>query len=588
MKWKLVGIIFLMAQIALAELPYAEHGFSKREAAAHMLARFSYGARPGEVDKVARMGLEKWLDRQLRADLPEEELNQKLAILPPAYSMDEKQLLATYPNPNEVRKMLQEKGFTKDDGKPDYKKAKDMLVEAGFRPPRELLLTLFGQRLLHARYSENTLREVLTDFWFNHFNVAASNNRARRYMLGYERDAIRPNALGDFRTLLGATARHPAMLLYLDNANSTANKDQMTTAEMKMGEMSVPPERKKNLQKRFNRRKKGLNENYARELMELHTLGVDGGYTQQDVVEVARAFTGWTILAPKMKKMVEDNRAMGEALGMEQEGGFLFAALTHDAGRKKILGHDFPAGGGVEEGERVLDILTRHPSTAHHIAQKLAVRFISDSPAEADIKEIEKAFRSSNGDIKTVVKALARTDGFWDRKNLNAKVKTPFELVVSASRALEGELYPSFALYGWLAKMGHPLYNYQAPTGFPDKAEFWVSSSTVLNRVNFGLHAARGWVPGFTYPARENSDMYRALDLLLPERHDAKTEQTIKSLMANPENLKLERISKFEARPNLGGRIDGQEIPRMTLTPDQQRAATLVGLIIGTPEFQRR
>ena len=173
-----------MAQIALAELPYAEHGFSKREAAAHMLARFSYGARPGEVDKVARMGLEKWLDQQLRADLPEEELNQKLAILPPAYSMDEKQLLATYPNPNEVRKMLQEKGFTKDDGKPDYKKAKDMLVEEGFRPPRELLLTLFGQRLLHARYSENNLREVLTDFWFNHFNVAASNNRARRYMLG--------------------------------------------------------------------------------------------------------------------------------------------------------------------------------------------------------------------------------------------------------------------------------------------------------------------------------------------------------------------------------------------------------------------
>ena len=588
MKWKIVGILFLLAQIALAELPYAQHGFSKREAAAHMLARFSYGARPGEVDRVAQMGLEKWLDQQLRAELPEDTLNQKLAILPPAYRMDEKQLLATYPNPNVIRRMLEKKGFTKDDGRPDYKKSKELLLEEGLRPPKELLLTLFGQRLLHARHSENTLREVLTDFWFNHFNVAASNNRARRYMLGYERDAIRPNALGDFRSLLGATARHPAMLLYLDNANSTANKDQMTTAEMKMDEMTMPPKRKENLQKRFRRRKKGLNENYARELMELHTLGVDGGYTQQDVVEVARAFTGWTILAPKMQKMVEKNQAMGEAMGMEQEGGFLFAAITHDAGSKNILGHNFPPGGGVEEGERVLDILTRHPSTAHHIAEKLSVRFICDSPSEDDVKEVERAFRSSNGDIKKVIKALARTDGFWDKKNLNAKVKTPFELVVSANRALEGDLYPSFPLYGWLAKMGHPLYNYQAPTGFPDEADFWVSSSTVLNRVNFGLHAARGWVPGFTYTPQENSDMYRTLDILLPERHDAKTEQTVKELMANPENLKLERISKFEARPNLGGRIEGQQIPRLNLKPEQQRAATLVGLIIGTPEFQRR
>ena len=576
-------LILLLATLpCLAELPYKEHGWSKHEAAAHLLSRLSYGARPGEVDRVARTGLENWLNRQLNGNLPDSELQTKLDGLPLAYTLDNRTLREKYPPPFRIRRMAEEAGILNENGRPDREAVADMLREKGMRPYRELGTTLFAQRLYHARYSENSLREVLTDFWFNHFNVAISNNRARDFVLSYERDAIRPNVLGNFRTLLGATAKHPAMLWYLDNARSTAGKGAMSTMESRMDQMS--PKQRDKMEKRLTKRKKGLNENYARELMELHTLGVDGGYSQKDVVEVARAFTGWTSQGPKAKRANDRQKMMG----VVTEGDFRFAAALHDAGSKTVLGQRFPADGGVEEGERVLDILASHSSTARHIATKLATRFISDHPNQKDVEQIARAFRTTNGDIPSTMRALVRTDGFWDKKNRQAKVKTPFELVVSANRALGGDLYPSRQLYGWLAKMGQPLYNYQAPTGFPDNADHWVSSATVLNRVNFALMAARGMVPGFSYQPHAQMATKQAVEALLPYNGGASTVSSVEQLLEDSKDLELERATKFETRPNLGGFVPGQPMKRIKLKPEETRTATLVGLILGTPEFQRR
>lgn len=574
---------------AHAELPYAEHGWSKEEAANHLLSRFTFGPRPGEAAEVARLGLENWLDQQLQGDLPEPTLSVKLRSLPPAYSLDNKEMLALYPPPPALRKMARDAGLMNEETKrPDRQAMQQLLRQKGLRPYREIGITLFAQKLLHARHAENNLREVLTDFWYNHFNVALSNNRARSFILSYERDALRPNSLGNFRDLLGATAKHPAMLLYLDNANSTAAKSAATTADSNMDTLYLNDKQRERLKKRLQKRKKGLNENYARELLELHTLGVDGGYTQNDVTEVARAFTGWTTMGGRKPKMNPRRQQMAQAMGAKTDGDFIFAAQLHDAGSKTILNKRFPSGGGLEEGEQVLDVLSNHPSTARHIAQKLAVRFISDKPEQRDVDDIARAFQRSNGDIKQTIKAIALSQGFWAKSNRQAKVKTPFELVVSANRALDGELSPSRQLYGWMAKMGQPLYNYQAPTGFPDQADFWVSSATVLNRVNFALQAAQGKVPGFIYEPGTKTDVQAALRLLLPHKNTAETEQNVRALLADSRDLELEPVRKFEARPNLGGRLNQQPPLRLRLKPNQKENATLTGLILGTPEFQRR
>lgn len=576
---------------APAELPFKQHGWDKKEAAAHLLSRFTYGPRPGEVERVARQGLENWLIRQLDASESETVLVEKLALLPQAYTLDNTGILETYPRPGQLVRMAQEEGLVEKGERPDRETLKALLEEKGLRPFNELGLTLFAQKLLHARHSENAVREVMTDFWYNHFNVALSNNRARPFILSYERDVIRPNALGLFRTLLGGTAKHPAMLLYLDNANSSASSDSKTTMEARMEEMPMRRERREKAKEQAQKRKKGLNENYARELMELHTLGVDGGYSQDDVVEVARAFTGWTTIGRKARLQKPDaKREMAQqAMGIRQEGDFRFASAIHDADPKTVLGQQFPAGGGIEEGERVLDILSVHPNTARHLARKLAIRFISDEPSEEDVERISQTFQSSGGDIGATLLAVAQTDGFWDRDNRQAKVKSPFEFVVSASRALDGELYPSRHLYGWLAKMGQPLYNYQAPTGFPDNAEFWVSSATVLNRLNFALQAATGGIPGFTYAPQETESLKSAVESLLLYPDDMKqTEENVRSMLADSENLTLEAVNRFEVRPNLGGKIEGTYVPALVLKENQKTTAVMIGLILGTPEFQRR
>ncbi len=579
--------LILMVLIVLcgssgAELPYARNGLSPQEAAAHLLDRFSTGARPGEVELVAREGLEAWLERQLKGDLSSPELESRLATLPEAYRMSNEQILAQYPNPGMVRRMATREGVLEKEQKFNRSQRLAYLEKNGMRPYQELGATLFGQKIYHARYNENTLREVMTEFWFNHFNVALSDNRARSYLLSYERDLIRPGALGPFRELLGGTAKHPAMLHYLDNASSTAGEQAVTTSDMRMDEMELPPRQAQRLQKRFKKRKKGLNENYARELMELHTLGVDGGYTQQDVEQVARAFTGWTAVPPKQRERIKRLANRGDQIGFVQEGDFVFAAGLHDAGAKTILGRQFPAGGGVEEGERVLDLLSVHPNTARHLARKFAQRFISDEPSPEVVESLARTFQASQGDSRAMIRAIANSDEFWNSRA--SKVKSPFELLISSARALEAELEPTRDLYGWLVSMGQPLYNYQAPTGFPDRADFWVSSGTVLNRVNFGLQAGTGQIRGFHYTPWEKGSLESVVRRLLPGEEPGPITAKIQPLFDNPQSLKVERSGRKKGRFKLGF-LKGR---KMRLRPEEKPAALMIGLVLGSPEFQRR
>ena len=357
-------------------------------------------------------------------------------------------------------------------------------VPESIRRERLLLEELGQQKLLRAVYSDRQLEAVLIDFWFNHFNVfAGKSGLIRPYLTGYERDAIRPHVLGKFRDLLGAVAESPAMLVYLDNwLNSDPNGPDPRALQRARQRAVFNPRRPRfgftdprgQLQRRGPQllqpgRRGGLNENYARELLELHTLGVDGGYTQHDVVEVARAFTGWTIDA------------------LQQGGGFRFEPRLHDAGEKLVLGHTTEAGDGKDDGERVLDVLARHPSTAQFIATRLARRFVADDPPPALIERAAARFRETDGDIREVVRTIVSSPEFFSPSASRAKVKTPLEFVVSAVRITGAQTDNAQSLVRSLRELGMPPYFCQPPTGYDDTAEAWVNTGALLNRMNFAI-----------------------------------------------------------------------------------------------------
>jgi len=317
------------------------------------------------------------------------------------------------------------------------------------RRNREVFEALQQQHLLRATYSQRQLQEVLTDFWFNHFNVDGRKIEDKPTLVEYERDVIRPYVFGRFRDLLGATAKSPAMLLYLDNWLNSAPPPPRPNAP------PPPPGR-------------GLNENYARELMELHTLGVDGGYTQQDVVEVARCFTGWTL--------------------HNHEGtGFWFNDKTHDRGEKRVLGQVIPAERGIEDGEQVLDLLARHPSTAHFIATKLVRHFVADEPPPALVNRVAATFLRTNGDLREVMREILTSKEFSSVAAYRAKIKTPFEYVVSALRATNASITNGRSLVGTVAGLGEPLYQCQPPTGYSDRAAPWTNTGALIGRINFAM-----------------------------------------------------------------------------------------------------
>jgi uncharacterized protein (DUF1800 family) len=329
------------------------------------------------------------------------------------------------------------------------------------KAPQQLLQELAAQKLLRAVASERQLQEVLTDFWFNHFNVFWGKGADRWLTTDFEMNAIRPNAMGKFEDLLLATAKSPAMLFYLDNHLSSVPAPAVARA----------------LDRQAQNRRSGINENYARELMELHTMGVDGGYTQKDVQELARILTGWTIQQPR------------------RNGQFIFRPVMHDRGDKVFLGRTIK-GGGIEEGEKAIRILARHPSTARFIATKLVRRFVSDNPPDSLVARVEAAFNKTGGDIRETLGVLFYSDEFMALDAYGKKTKSPFEYAASAIRALDGDTNGSEQLAQMIARMGQPLYQYQAPTGYPDRADEWMSSGTILERINFAIALAANRIPG--------------------------------------------------------------------------------------------
>lgn len=515
--WKLLGIILVLlggyviltsfiggtlngtsiggalngTRLPVYRFPWRQAGLTDKQAAAHLLSRFTYGPTPGQVDAVVQQGLENWWAQQLAASLPDDSLE---AMLKPydALQLTNEQIVNLYPRMGQVAKMAIRDGVVnKDSIKTDRKEYREMIraymSEKGYKPEQDLFRQFICQKILRAVYSNNQLQEVMTDFWFNHFNVSITKNDCAEFIPAYERDVIRPNALGKFGDLLLKTAKSPAMLYYLDNFSSSVALPVGMEAAAPAGDSAVA------------RRPRGLNENYAREVMELHTLGVDGGYTQADVTQAARVLTGWTVYPMNENAERFINRFNPDQLarrGFVHEGDFLFNANRHDKGEKTVLGHVFPAGGGCEEGVELLEMLAHHPSTAQFICRKIAVRFVSDNPPQSLIDKMTKTFLSKDGDIRQVLITMVESPEFWSPAAVREKTKSPFELAIGAVRSLRAEVDQPYPLYTWVTRMGEKKYYYQAPTGFPDKGAYWINTGSLLNRMNFGLALAEGQIAG--------------------------------------------------------------------------------------------
>ena len=460
----------------------------------HLLNRIAFGPRPGDVARVRAIGVDRYIDQQLHpAGLQDAGMAARLSGLA-SIGMSSRDIAQVYERPQLEARRERKQNAREGQGeppKPDplQQKANGVIVE------------LSEQKVLRAIYSERQLQEMLTDFWFNHFNVDARKGRDRFLLTEYEREAIRPHVLGKFRELLEATAKSPAMLFYLDNWMSSSGTEVSTrvvpgTEVRRIRRRPPSPLQGKNAptlrqaqgRPERGRRTKGLNENYGRELMELHTLGVDGGYTQKDVTEVARAFTGWTI----------DNPRLG--------GGFTFNPRLHDAGQKVVLGHVIKAGGGEADGEQVLDILAKEPATARFIATKLARRFVSDTPPPALVDRAAARFRATDGDLREVTRTILTSAEFLAPDAYRAKVKTPFEFVVSAARALGADVQEALPLVRQLQQLGMPLYQCQPPTGYKDTADAWVNTGALVNRMNFALTLAGNKLRGVSVASLPTAD----------------------------------------------------------------------------------
>jgi len=585
------------------------------ERAHHALERLTFGPKPGDLEQLQPMGLDNWLEAELHPERVREnpQLEQRLAPLE-SLGMSIHDAYVHYPPPQMIAAVARGRSPLPEDpelrgivvrladrylekrdgaaetlkdsnddsdlnlrvklsslltpdqmdvlesGKPEEKRAvlalipeekradfawalrrqqrQQLMALAPVELRRQLTLAVNPQnvvandlaeaKLLRAIYSDHQLEELLVDFWYNHFNVFL-NKGADRYMIPtYERESIRPHVFGKFHDLLLATAESPAMLFYLDNWQS------------------VGPGQKN---------KRGLNENYGRELLELHTLGVEGGYTQQDVIEVARCFTGWTIA------------------GRRKGGVFEYNDKVHDKGAKTVLGHAITAGGGMEDGLRVLDILAHHPSTARFLSLKLAKRFVADDPPPTLVNRMAETFVKSDGDLREVMRTMLRSPEFWSEGAYRAKVKTPFEMIASAVRATNADVTSAFLLSNELQKLGEPLYRKIEPTGYSSANAEWISSAGLLDRMNFGLALAHNRVPGVkvdlaAWQAMANRDPMELARSLLEQEPSTQTRTAIEKTLNDPELQKQLTQNAKAGSPRL--------------------PSLVAGLTLGSPDFQRR
>jgi uncharacterized protein (DUF1800 family) len=495
----------------------------------HVLTRLAFGARPGDATAVRAMGVDQWIARQLAPEQIEDPRATTLVARYPALKSNRADLVSDFVEARQARQQGN--------------------AQANARPPvdvQRVVPELQVSLLMRAVTSERQLFEVMVNFWENHFSVFAQKGAQQRlFLIEYDRDVIRPNAMGKFRDLLGAVAHSPAMLFYLDNWQSQADSANPTLAEMR----SAGRPRLRALLKARPRR--GVNENYARELMELHTLGVDGGYTQKDVQEVARALTGWT-------------------LALQQGGGFIFRPEAHDAGEKLILGRKFAAGRGIEEGEEVLDLVARHPATARFITTKLARHFIRDDPPKSVIDRCSTVFTKTDGDIRSTLRCVITGPEFFTRAAYRSKVKTPFQVVASAMRAMDATPDQSPRSVQTVAQLGQPIFGRQTPDGWPDRAEAWMNSGAILNRINFGLQMASRRVPGVQF------GRVAEIEALQGATREAQVDGVVKLLFGG-------QVSTDTRQVLLSG-----ENPLATERNPLSGLQQIVGLALGAPEFQRR
>ena len=579
-------MVIVLGAPALAQRDSAVPANADVRAITHVLNRVGFGARPGDVERVQEMGLAKFIEDQLHPErIADGALNERLAEFT-TLKMSTDELSDMFFAPADAAKKRQQ-------AQQNQQAKRNPPAQAGApgQPPpppppppqptpeqrmlqqqqQNVMNELMQGKILRAAISERQLEEVLVDFWFNHFNVFVGKGQVRQYLTEYERDAIRPFVLGKFRDMLGATAHSPAMLFYLDNFQSATPNQPQPQRQAFGRPFQVKPG--------AQRQTRGLNENYARELMELHTLGVDGGYAQKDVQEVARVFTGWTIDQPR------------------NGGQFVFRQQMHDTGDKAVLGTTIKSN-GEREGEKVLDLLASSPATAHHLAFKLAQRFVADEPPKALVDRAAKRFLDTKGDLREVTRVIVTSKEFFAADAYRAKVKTPLEFVVSAARASGAVIANAQPIVAALRTLGMPLYGAQPPTGYSMTADAWVNTGALLNRMNFAVQLVSGGQQmaagagrggkGLPNPQQQQQQQ-KQLERALPNPQQMRPAQLarmplqvdIASLAPDTTDASRNRVIQVL----LGG--DASDATRATLskaeTPQQ-----LIALTLGSPEFQRR
>ncbi len=573
------------------KLPITE--LTEDEAIDHALNRLAYGPRPEDVERIREVGLEKWIDQQLNPDsIDDSALDARLKKYP-TLKMSSQELLEQYPQPAQAAK---QQGVTKEEIQEEQREKrreamtsvlvtgddnldKAQLQLAMIQGPGRIVAELSMAKVDRAIYSQRQLEAVMEDFWFNHFNVYANKGADRWFLTSYVRDTIRPRTLGKFDDLLIATAKSPAMLFFLDNWQSVDPdafqkwRQQMEGRRrfqgMFRGGFTPPmpgefPRPGANMpgfpaanQQPQRPEERGLNENYGREVMELHTIGVDAGYTQQDVIEMAKCLTGWTIREPR------------------RDPESVFKPEFHTQGKKIVMGHTIDYG-GEKDGEEALRMLANDPRAAAFISTEIARHFVSDNPPQSLIDRMTKEYEESGGNIRDVLRAMIYSPEFWSKQAYRAKVKTPFELVASTARALDADIAVSLPVAQWVGRMGEPLFLCEPPTGYSDKSETWVNTGALLNRLNFALSFASDHMLGASVDlgimlgddASKDAEMAlsRALDVFLNGQVAPGTRDTLEERLKDPQILQAKLDDPVK----------------------QVNEGLISGLVLGAPEFQRR
>lgn len=544
----------------------------------HVLDRLAFGARPGDIDRVRTMGLDVYIERQLHPEQIDDGALEARLVGFGTLTLSSSELTEQYFAPAlELRRQQQQARANAPSpdgpGRPDAPQTDSASAQAqrmAVQGARLVTSELMQAKVLRASLSERQLQEVLTDFWFNHFNVFVGKNLVRQYLTEYERDVIRPHVLGSFRDLLGAVAHSPAMLIYLDNWQSAApfERSPMADLQSRLNDPRLSPAARQRLTERLNqvrqaRPTRGLNENYARELLELHTLGVDGGYGQDDVVALARILTGWTVDQPR------------------RGGGFVFRPATHDNGTKTLLGQTF-APTGETEAEFALDLLANHPSTARHIASKLVQRFVADEPPPSLVDRAAQTFSDTQGDLREVVRTIVTSPEFFSADARRAKVKTPLEFVISALRATDATVVDARPVVAALQGLGMPLYGSQPPTGYGMVAADWVNTGALLARMNFAVDMVAGGRGLLAAGGRQGGDAAQARRISQPGRPGGQPIRIdVGSLVPGVDEVGRSAVTNAI----LGGTSSDTTAAALARAETRQQ---LLALALGSPEFQRR